>query len=152
MRPAKAGTDVLEIKLLPLPGFKPWIIQPVNLVTIPCFPRSCYWLYQLCACNTSYSTPYYYIKFLLLLLLFRLTPVLPEFRARELRWDFPSNVSSACLGCALPVDDYLWRSLRDGCPPFSLHEHPTIFFEHWPIWLYLEFQLAVQVGHCGFCP
>ena len=58
------------------------------------------------------------LPLLFLLLLSRLTHVIPEFRARELRSDFPSIFSSAFLYCALPVDDYLWRSLRDDCPPF----------------------------------
>jgi hypothetical protein len=47
------------------------------------------------------------LLFLLLNLLYRLTPVLPEFRVMELCLDFLSSVSSFCLDCAIPVDDYL---------------------------------------------
>jgi hypothetical protein len=58
---------------------------------------------------------------LLLNLLYRLTPVLPDSRVRGLCGGCPSSVSSVCLDYVLPVDDYLWRSLPDGYPPFFPH-------------------------------
>ena len=42
----------------------------------------------------------------LILLLFRLKPVFPDFMARGLCWEF-SSVSTVCLDCALPVNEYL---------------------------------------------
>ena len=42
-------------------------------------------------------------NFLLLLLLFRLTPVLPWVRTRELCSDFLSSVFTVCLGCAFLI-------------------------------------------------
>ena len=48
------------------------------------------------------------VTYLLLNLLFRLTPVLPGVRTRELCSDFLSSVFSVCLGCVFPVVDYLW--------------------------------------------
>ena len=64
---------------------------------------------------------------LLLNLLFRLTPVFPGVRTRELCSDFPSSVFSVCLGCVFPVVDYLWQSSRGDNPPFFPHVRPTLF-------------------------
>jgi len=55
-------------------------------------------------------------------------PVLPDFRVRELCWDSPSIVSLVCLDYVLPVDDYLWLSLPDGCPSilFTWASHSSL--------------------------
>ena len=64
---------------------------------------------------------------LFLNLLFRLTPVLPGVRTRELCSDFLSSVFSVCLGCVFPLVDYLWRSSQGDNPLFFPHVRPTLF-------------------------